>query len=272
MSGRIKILCVDNKKELLDKLEATITKNEKYSVILTESRTEGFEILEKEPRIQVVISGSQIAIGDGIEFLSQVGAKWPGIMRLILADSTATAVVESIQAGTVEQSITSPWNDNDLLSAIASALQYRKVQRDNKKLRRELHRRETELQEINGNLEAVVAKRTEALDIRNRVLQISQGVMDVLPIVVFGIDPEQVIVQCNEFARDLFPCGIIGPLGNDRHDVFPPEINALIDQIENERNPQMTIEVRDRKFHAEVRRLHETRSQGIVLVLIPADK
>ncbi len=270
MSGRIKILCVDTRKELLDKLEATLTKAENYSVLLAESRSEGFEILERDPRIQVVISGSQIAIDDGIEFLSQVKAKWPGVVRLILTNSTATTAIESIQAGAIEQSVASPWNDHDLLSAIASALQYRKLQRENKKLHRELHRKETELQEINGNLETVVAKRTEALDIRNRVLQISQGVMDVLPIVVFGIDPDQVIVQCNEYARDLFPCGIIGPLGNDRRDVFPPEINALIDQIETERNPQTTIEFHNQKFHAEVRRLHETRSQGIVLVLIPA--
>jgi len=272
MPEHIKILCVDNKKELLTKLETIIQDRGEYTVLSAESWAEGFELLEKDRRIQAVIAGSQIAAGDGIAFLCQVGEKWPGVMRLILADaSMSSAVVEAIQAGAIDQSISTPWDDNNILPAVAGALRYRKLLRENKKLHRELKQREVELQKINGNLESMVSKRTEALDIRNRVLQISQGVMDVLPIVVFGIDPDQVIVQCNEFARDLFPCGLIGPLGNDRQDVFSAEVNELVDRVEKERHPQAIIEVHKRKFRAEVRRLHETRSQGVVLVLIPVE-
>lgn len=269
MVEHIKVLCVDNKSELLEKLELIIGQNGKYDVLLARSWAEGLEVLEDDRRVQAVIVGNRVAAGDGIAFLCQVGKKYPSVMRLILTHtSTDLAVAEAIQAGAIDQSISTPW-ENNTLSAIASALRYRKLLRENKKISWELKRREVELQEINGNLDSLVAKRTETLDIQNRVLQISQGVMDVLPVVVVGIDPDQVIVQCNEFARNIFPCGFIGPLGNDRQDAFPPEVNELVDRVKYERHPQTILELHKQKFRAEVRRLHETRSQGVVLVMIP---
>jgi len=270
MPSQIKILCVDNRKELLSKLKASLVTDEKYKVFHAETRQAGFEILEQESQIQVIISGSYIAVGDGINFLSQVGDKYPEVVRIVLAEgAVGSPVIESIHAGAVDLSLSTPWEESDLLAAVASAVVLRKLRREKKKMAKLLKQKDLQLQQVNENMEAQIARRTETLDIRNRVLLISQGVMDVLPIVVFGIDPDQVIVQCNEFARDLFPCGIIGPLGNDRHEVFPREINALIDRAATERNPQANIEVRKQSFRGEVRRLDETRSQGVVLVLIP---
>ena len=270
MPSQIKILCVDKRKELLAKLETSLAKAEKYTVFHAENRAAGLEILARESQIQVVIAGSYIAVGDGINFLSQVGDKYPEVVRIALADGAA--VIEAIQAGAVDLSLATPWQESDLLATIASAVVWRKLRREKKKLNKELKRKELQLQQVNEDMEAKVARRTEALDIRNRVLQVSQGVMDVLPLVVFCIDPEQTIVQCNEFARDLFPYGIIGPLGIDRHNVLSPEINELVDRAATERNPQAIIEVHKQTFRAEVRRLHETRSQGFVLVLIPLDE
>ncbi|MDX2479402.1 MAG: hypothetical protein QNK24_03590 [Desulfuromusa sp.] len=140
--------------------------------------------------------------------------------------------------------------------------QYQKIQQENSQLNKEL-------QETKNNLEKLVLKRTETLEIRNQILQISQGVLDVLPVVVFGIDPEQMIVHCNEYARNLFPYGGMGPLGNDRNEVFSVSVNMLIDRLEHECNPKSEIKIGQQRFRGEVRRLHETLSQGIVLVLIP---
>jgi len=146
---------------------------------------------------------------------------------------------------------------------------YQKLQQENRQLHEKLQQKNTELQETQENFDKLVARRTETLEIRNRILQISQGVLDVLPVVVFGIDPEQMIVHCNEYARDLFPYGVIGPLGNDRNEVFSSEVNMLTDRLEHERHPKGKIEIGQQRFRGEVRRLHETLSQGVVLVLIP---
>ena len=145
---------------------------------------------------------------------------------------------------------------------------HQELLRENSELRKELQHK---IEALQTDLEESVIQRTEILEIRNQVLQVSQGVLDVLPIVVFGIDPEQMIVHCNDYARNLFPHGIIGPLGSDCGDVFTAEINALIERIETERNPKAKIVVGKQHFRGEVRRLHERIAQGVVLILIPEE-
>ncbi len=147
--------------------------------------------------------------------------------------------------------------------------QYQKLLDENNQQREELQQKSKELQEAKDSLEKSVQRRIETLEIRNHVLQISQGILDVLPVVVFGIDPEQTIVHCNESGRSLFPYTGMGPLGNDRYEVFTKPVNDLIDRIDTERQPKAEIVVGPQRFRGEVRKLHETISQGIVLVLIP---
>jgi len=207
---------------------------------------------------------------NGVEFLTQVCERRPDTIRIVLSGYADTAaVVEAINLGQIYKFIPKPWNDEELKSAISTALQHQELQLQNKRLNEELQNKNKQLEEINENLEQLITQRTEALEIRNRVLQIAQGVLDVLPVVVFGIDPEQMIVHCNDFARDLFPYGGIGPLGNDRREVFSEEINALIDRVETEPAPKALLKVHAHNYRAEVRRLDISLSQGVVLVLIP---
>jgi two-component system NtrC family sensor kinase len=266
----IKILCVDDERNVLKALRRLFMDEDSYEIFIAESGAEGLKILEEEGNIRMVISDYRMPEMTGVEFLHQVNERWPETMRIVLSGYADTvAVVEAINEGQIYKFIPKPWNDEELLSTIASALLHQELQWENRMLNEELQKKNNELQRVNDNLEELVIKRTEALDIRNRVLQVSQGVLDVLPVVVFGIDPEDLIVHCNEYARDLFPYGGIGPLGNERQDVFSPEINALIDRLKVERVPKAMIEVHKQKFRGEVRRLHETQMQGAVLVLIP---
>lgn len=270
MSDIIKILFVDDERNVLKALRRLFMDEDSYEILLAETGAEGLDVLEEEENVRMVISDYRMPEMTGVEFLRQVYEKWPDTIRIVLSGYADTAaVVEAINLGQIYKFIPKPWNDEELLSTVSSALQHQELLWENKKLTAELQQKNAELQVVNSNLEELVAKRTEALEIRNHVLQISQGVLDVLPIVVFGIDPEQLIAHCNEYARDLFPYGGIGPLGNDRRDVFSPELNALIDRLEKERNPKGKVEVHNQKFRGEVRRLHESLSQGVVLVLVP---
>ncbi len=270
MSGMIKILCVDNKRSILKSLSGLFVDKEKYIVFVTESGTKGLEILENEGDVRIVISDDRMPDMTGVDFLRQVCDKWSETMRILLSNYADTAaVVEAIHLGQIYKVIPKSWDDEELISAVSLALDYQALQWENRKLNDQLQKKNSELQEVNKNLEDQVIKRTEALDIRNRILQVSQGVLDVLPVVVIGIDPEEMIVQCNEYARDLFPHGGIGPLGSGRTDVLSSELNELIDRLKTERLPCASIEVNHQRFRGEVRRLHDNQIQGVVLVLIP---
>ena len=270
MSDMIKILCVDDERNVLKSLRRLFMDEDNYEIFVAESGADGLEVLEEEDDIRMVISDYRMPEMTGVEFLRQVYEKWPETMRIVLSGYADTAaVVEAINEGQIYKFIPKPWNDEELLSTISTSLEHQEMRWEIKKLNAELQKKNAELQGVNENLEDLVIKRTAALNLRNRALQVSQGVLDVLPLGVFGIDTEQIIVSCNEYAQDLFPCGGIGPLGHERQKVFSPEINELIDQLEHERTPKAKIEVHKQKFRAEVRYLHETLSQGVVLALIP---
>ncbi|SDZ83645.1 Response regulator receiver domain-containing protein [Desulfuromusa kysingii] len=270
MVKMIKILCVNNDRSVLNALSSLLVERGNYEILVAESAAAGFKILENEADIHMVIAALRTPEMSGVEFLRQAHERWPETMRIVLSDAADTgAMVAAVNQGEIDKFILQPWNDDELLQTISSALDSQALRFENKQLSQKLQSIHIELEQAHKSLEQQVAKRTEALDIRNRILQVSQGVLDVLPVVVFGIDPEDLIVHCNEYARELFPHGGMGPLGNERKDVFPDEINDLIDRLETERLPRADITVRKQMFRAEVRRLHDPRLQGIVLVLIP---
>ena len=202
MDDIIKILCVDDEKNVLKALRRLFIEEDSYEIFLAESGAEGLQLLAEEENIRMVISDYRMPEMNGVDFLAQVNETWPETMRIVLSGYADTAaVVEAINQGRIYKFIPKPWNDEELLSTIASALEHQEMRWEIKTLNAELQKKNNELQEVNENLEDLVAKRTEALDIRNQVLQISQGILDTLPIVVLGVDQDAMIVSCNECAE-----------------------------------------------------------------------
>lgn len=275
MAGEIKILCVDDEKNVLKALRRLFMEEENYEILLAESGQEGLAVLEEEEDIRLIISDYRMPEMNGVEFLRQVNERWPETIRIVLSGFADTAaVVEAINLGQIYKFLPKPWNDEDLLSTIGSALDHQSLRWENNKLSQELKIRNAELKQVNAELQSVnehledlVELRTEELEIRHRVLKISQAILDVLPVAVLGIDPDDMIVHCNQAACDLFPSAEMGPLGHDRSSVLSAEVNQLIDQLSDGFCPNSIVTIRERPFRCQVRRLHETLSQGCVVVL-----
>ncbi len=270
MAEITKVLCVDDERNVLKALRRLFMDEEDYEIIIAESGEEGLEILRNDDEISLVISDYRMPGMNGVDFLSKVYEGWPDTVRIVLSGYADTAaVVEAINLGRIYKFIPKPWNDEELKSNVAVALQHRELKLQNDRLNEELHQKNIELQEMNDNLEKKVKQRTEALEIRNRVLAVSQGVLDVLPIAVFGIDPEQMIAQCNDMGQDLFPVGVMGPLGNSRADVFSPELNLLVDSLGDQASVDGETSVKGGKYRVAVRRIDSFTAEGVVVGLIP---
>lgn len=270
MNDAVKILQIGDDPQVRQSLERQLRNKADFSVVLAESGAEALKVLAAEDDVRVIILSSRRADQADDEFLRQVEDERPDVILIRFSDQADGLSTGEIGNFAQAYELSSKaWTDQALFSTISSALKYQDMQREVQKMASELQKKNTELLEINNNLEKLISKRTETLEIRNQVLQIAQGILDVVPVVIFGIDPEQVIVHCNEAARDLFPYGGIGPLGHLRQDVFPPEVNGLIDRLKGESLPKEVMKIFGRKYRGEVRRLHETLSQGIVLTLIP---
>lgn len=270
MSETIKILCVDDERNVLKSLRRLFMDEEDYEILIAESGEEGLEVLRDESDISLVISDYRMPGMNGVDFLSQVFERWPDTIRIVLSGYADTAaVVEAINLGRIYKFIPKPWNDEELKGNVAMALQHRELKLQNDRLNDELHKKNIELQEMNETLEKKVEQRTEALEIRNRVLAVSQGVLDVLPIAVFGIDPEKMIAQCNDMGQDLFPVGGIGPLGTSRVEVFTDELNNLVDRLDTQAEVGGEVIIKEKNYRVAVRRIDSFTAKGVVVGLIP---
>lgn len=272
MDEMTKILCVDDERNVLKSLRRLFMDEEDYEILIAESGEKGLEILGEEPDIKLVVSDYRMPGMNGVDFLSKVYEGWPDTIRMVLSGYADTAsVVEAINLGRIYKFIPKPWNDEELKSAVAMALQHQELKQQNARLNEELQKKNAELQEMNETLEKKVEQRTEALELRNRVLAVSQGVLDILPVAVFGIDPEQMIAQCNDMGQELFPTGGMGPLGNGRQDVFPEKLNQLVDSLGDEFAVEMVMTIRNANYRAVVRRIDSFTARGMVVVLIPLE-
>jgi FixJ family two-component response regulator len=278
MPDQIKILCVDDEKNVLKALRRTFMDNENYSIYTAESGAEGLEALSSVEGIHLVISDYRMPGMSGVEFLRQVNERWPNTVRIVLSGYADTAVVvEAVNLGHIYKFIPKPWDDNDLLINISAALEHQKLRQENtllnvrlKEKNLQLEEKNKELHTLNYHLEDLVQQRTRDLEIRNHVLQLSQAILDVLPFAVFGIDAEDYIVHGNNFGCSLFSEVEFGPLGHRRQDVFSAPINSLIERVINSHNIQDDNVIIDgRSYRCQTRILDQNISRGIVLVLAP---
>jgi two-component system NtrC family sensor kinase len=231
MYEQVRILCVDDEENVLRSLKRLFLDSE-YEIFIATSGDEGLEILRRTENIQIVISDYRMPKMNGVDFLKEVYKRWPDTIRIVLSGYADTSsIVEAINVGHIYKFIPKPWNDAELKVAISNALDRYVIKQKNVQLTKELELKNRELQEINNNLERLVADRTADLMMRNKMLTCSQNILDSLPLAVIGIDPEGQIAQCNKLGMELFHHENGNILGTDRKDSLPEEINTFIEKV-----------------------------------------
>lgn len=264
-----KILCVDDEPNVLRALRRLFMDEEQYELLIAESGAAGLEILAQEEDIAVVMSDYRMPGMNGVEFLRQVHDSWPETMRIVLSGYADTAsVVEAINVGHIYKFIPKPWNDDELRINIANAVDTYFLNQENERLSEELTQRNQELQQINANLEHLVQERTEALELRSLVLQLAQDVLDSLPVIVFGIDNDDQIVQANGKAHKL--CRARGMLlGELTTAIFPEGLLAFLEQVKLVGASADTVVFNGREFNAMGCYLNDDRNRGMVITMLP---
>ena len=264
---KIKILCVDDEKNVLKALDRLFMDNE-FEFITAMSAEEGLDILKKEERIQLIISDYRMPGMNGVDFLKTVYERWPESVRIVLSGYADTAsIVGAINEGQIYKFIAKPWNDDELKLAISNALDFYFMQKKNRELTAELETKNRVLLEINDNLEQLVRKRTSDLEMHNKILACAQNILNSLPVGVIGVDPGGVIVQCNRKGQVLFGKEDRGVLGMDRNSMFPEEINNIIEKLD--RNNVCSARVSCNGAHINVKAVSMkdfNGQEGIILV------
>ncbi|NOY53546.1 MAG: response regulator [Deltaproteobacteria bacterium] len=264
----VRILCVDDEKGVLRSIERVFL-DEEYEILKATSGKEGLQILKEVSPIQIVLSDYRMPEMNGVDFLREVCKGWPETVRIVLSGYADTvAVVEAVNEGQIYKFLAKPWNDDELRFAVSNALERYFLYQKNRRLTEELQKRNNELASMNENLEQRVEQRTEDLLLRNRVLSVSQHLLQSLPVGVLGLDMEGLIVYCNDQGEKIFPGKVGEIIGKERTAFFSEPLNAFIDKIR-----EKTCASGRLQLHEVVLRLkgavvkHEGNQEGIVVVV-----
>jgi len=120
--SRFKILCVDDEPNILSALRRMFM----LAGFVVEEASSGAHALQKleQHEFHLVLSDMQMPEMNGAEFLAQVRQRWPKVMRLMLTGTgDLKTAISAINEGEIYRYLTKPWNDEEVVSTIKSALE-----------------------------------------------------------------------------------------------------------------------------------------------------
>lgn len=193
------ILIVDDEKNILNALKRLL-RNENYDIQTAGSAAEGLEIL-KANKVHLVISDQRMPSMTGTEFLAKVKDEFPDIIRIILSGYTdIDSMADAINTGHIYKFLLKPWNDQNLVLEIRQALDQCDLMESNRILQQKVIAQNKKLKVVNESLERIVRERTRELEIKNHALELSQAILDDLPVPVIGVSSDGMIALINKQA------------------------------------------------------------------------
>lgn len=162
-----RVMLVDDEEAILNSLKrllrlAPCAMGNKSFVLEVESFSSPLEAIERarhEP-FDLFVSDYRMPEMDGIEFLKEVKALQPDAARLILSGyADLNALVRAVNEVGIDRFIGKPWNDYELMSAIAQSLAHRDLMLENRQLANLVRMEMGE-----KSPEAIEAERLEALE------------------------------------------------------------------------------------------------------------
>ncbi len=161
-ASQYKVLCVDDEPNILSSLRRMLSL-EGFQVSTAESGAAALVQMAKDPA-DVVISDLQMPQMNGAELLAQIHQKWPKAMRIMLTGaSDMSAAIAAINQGEIYRYIAKPWNDEELISTLQSALAFANLANEHDRLEALTQAQKESLNEMVDTLEARVQERTQDL-------------------------------------------------------------------------------------------------------------
>lgn len=154
----------------------------------------------------VILADYHLDDMDGVDLLRRARELRPDTSRILFSGHVDIELIRvAVNTGEVYRFIAKPWSDDELVMAVRHGIERWHLMCRNRALHRETQEQNSRLSRFADDLEAQVATRTEALELRNRALSLSQEVLDRLPVVALGLDPQGGIALVNAMCQRLFP-------------------------------------------------------------------
>ena len=120
---KIKVLYIDDETNNLIGLKATYRMD--YDILIADSAEVGFEILEQNPDIQIILCDQRMPGKTGVEFFTEASLKYPNTVRMLITGFTdLESVVSAINNAHIFRYISKPWDINEVRFAIEEGHKY----------------------------------------------------------------------------------------------------------------------------------------------------
>ncbi len=268
------ILLVDDENNIISALKRTL-RRDGYSILTANSGEEGLALLTQY-EVGVIVSDQRMPLMSGVEFLRKVKILYPKTLRIVLSGYTELeSVTGAINEGAICKFLTKPWDDDLLRDNIREAFLQYEMERENARLSQALQSANEKLSLLNQNLEQKVADKTREITHSINLLQISQEILEHLPIGIIGIDDQNIIVASNRRAEVLFrqpPASCL--LGLMASDVLPEALLQLLQGAASDNFVQLDDSIVRLADGTSMQVLisamgDSSRSKGIIMVLSP---
>ena len=156
------VLCVDDEANILSALKRCL-RNAGYGVLTASSGDQALALLAQTP-VDLVLSDMRMPGMDGAQLLEQVHSRWPQVVRLLLTgQADIDATVAAINRGRILRYLRKPWDEAELLGALAEGVQRLALSRETARLEALTQHQNEQLKALNGELEQRVGLRTTEL-------------------------------------------------------------------------------------------------------------
>lgn len=264
------LLLVDDEESILASLNRTL-RRDGYQIFTANSAQQGFEVLAKHP-VGVIVSDHRMPEMTGTEFLSKVKNTHPGTVRMVLSGyADLQFIADAINRGAIYKFLTKPWEDDLLRANVQEAFERAEIAEEKANLTAQLLETNKQLEEAKLRLESLVDMKSLEASRNLNILQVSQEILEHLPVGVIGVGQDGLIAVANQVANLIFSARGEVPLqGCLAADRLPDE---LLRHLGSERGMHEELVVgRGRRLEFWCHRIGNlSRAKGTVLVVAPRE-
>jgi diguanylate cyclase (GGDEF)-like protein/PAS domain S-box-containing protein len=254
------LLLVDDEENIVASLRRLL-RAEGWLVLGATSAEQALQLMARH-EVDVILSDHRMPGMTGVQLLRRVRDLYPDTVRLVLSGYTELqSITDAINEGAIYKFLAKPWDDAQLRADLRDAFALKEMADQNRRLDQEVQHANRELAELNRRQQALLdaqrAQNQREVDSR----EAKQELLDALPVPVFGIDEEGLLVFANAPAQAL--CAGNGDLlGGLATEQLPHAMRQALD------GGPMNLTLAGRRFRAMCRPL-SGNARGWLLVLLP---
>lgn len=254
------LLIVDDEESILRALQRLFRKLP-YHVVTANSPKAALEVLTQHP-VAVILCDQRMPEMTGSELLKHIKKTHPHTIRIVMSGYTEMdSITAAINDGAIFKFLTKPWNDDQLLEHIREAFEIYQLRRQREQLA-------DALIDTNRDLNARLDDLRSLSSIQQSRLSLAQTLIEHLPVTIFCVDTDGLVVLANASARRSSQTDLVGRLMND---VLPEPLVTALQQMfprdEAPRPPSMNVVIAERVYQL-IRLEHPEGPQGVIVTCL----